>query len=328
MKSDEHYSRGDHSKRDRDWLPGVVLSMVIGLFLIIVIKVLFFSSLTENKDALKPIVENEGEKKDLIIPKKVQKPEREAHKAEKVQNVAKMTSEKSQMLETPLRRYDIKDKDLIAFYPFNGNSDDESGYENHGTVYGARLTDDRFGNEDSAYFFDGIDDYIDIGYPLVSGNFTIIFWVKSNGKQNQFAVPISQGNMSYQGFNFTFTKGRYNGFSWGTWDEKKVPDPNWATSDWHTLDFNFSRDINTDLIWHFLVATFENDTITVYRDGEPQGTSSGFLINFGRFNFNIGRSSGNRDFNHRSFNGIIDDIRIYNRALSGEEIVNLYMNRN
>jgi hypothetical protein len=128
------------------------------------------------------------------------------------------------------------------------------------------------------------------------------------------------------GFNFTFTKGRYNGFSWGTWKDNKVPDPNWGKSDWHTLGFNFLSDINTDLTWHFLVATCGNDTITVYRDGEPQGTASGFLINFGRFNFNIGRSSGNRDFNHRSFKGIIDDIRIYKRALSGEEIVNLYMN--
>ncbi|RZB38446.1 MAG: hypothetical protein SRB2_00194 [Desulfobacteraceae bacterium Eth-SRB2] len=153
MKSNEHYSPADRSKRNRDWLPGAVLSVVIGLFLIIVIKVLFFSNLPENKDALKPIVENEGEEKNLIIPKKVQKPKREAHKAEKVQNVAKMTSEKSQMLEAPLRRYGIKDKDLIAFYPFNRNSDDESGYENHGTVYGARLADDRFGNEDSAYLF-------------------------------------------------------------------------------------------------------------------------------------------------------------------------------
>ena len=53
---------------------------------------------------------------------------------------------------------------LVAYYPFNGNADDESGNGNHGTVNGATLTIDRFGNENSAYSFDGIDDYIDIPY--------------------------------------------------------------------------------------------------------------------------------------------------------------------
>ncbi|MCK5694936.1 MAG: right-handed parallel beta-helix repeat-containing protein, partial [Bacteroidales bacterium] len=51
---------------------------------------------------------------------------------------------------------------LVAYYPFNGNSDDESGSGNHGTVYGAMLSEDRFGNQNSSYFFDGIDDYISV----------------------------------------------------------------------------------------------------------------------------------------------------------------------
>ena len=43
---------------------------------------------------------------------------------------------------------------LVAYYPFNGNGNDESGNGNHGTVYGATLTKDRFGNSESAYSFD------------------------------------------------------------------------------------------------------------------------------------------------------------------------------
>lgn len=70
-------------------------------------------------------------------------------------------------------------RDLIAFYPFNGNANDESGNGNHGTVYGASLVKDRFGNADSAYSFDGVNDYIDIGRPLVSG-----------GLYNQLLVEI------------------------------------------------------------------------------------------------------------------------------------------
>ena len=49
---------------------------------------------------------------------------------------------------------------LIAYYPFNGNANDESGNNNHGTVNGATLTTDRFSNPNNAYSFDGIDDFI------------------------------------------------------------------------------------------------------------------------------------------------------------------------
>jgi len=46
---------------------------------------------------------------------------------------------------------------LVAYYPFNGNANDESGNGNNGTVNGATLTSDRFGNANSAYSFDGVN---------------------------------------------------------------------------------------------------------------------------------------------------------------------------
>lgn len=48
---------------------------------------------------------------------------------------------------------------LVGFWSFTGNANDESGNENHGTVHGATLTEDRFGNMNSAYSFDGVDDH-------------------------------------------------------------------------------------------------------------------------------------------------------------------------
>jgi len=51
---------------------------------------------------------------------------------------------------------------LVACYPFDGNAMDASGNGNDGTVNGATLTEDRLGNADSAYNFDGVDDYIEI----------------------------------------------------------------------------------------------------------------------------------------------------------------------
>ena len=55
----------------------------------------------------------------------------------------------------------ISQSGLVAFYPFNGNPNDESGNGNHGVEQGGiSLTADRFGIENSAYYFDGDDDYL------------------------------------------------------------------------------------------------------------------------------------------------------------------------
>lgn len=51
---------------------------------------------------------------------------------------------------------------LVAYYPFNGNANDESGNGHHGTVNGATLTSDRNDVQNSSYSFDGLDDYISI----------------------------------------------------------------------------------------------------------------------------------------------------------------------
>ncbi|MEZ4577795.1 MAG: hypothetical protein R2875_07210 [Desulfobacterales bacterium] len=91
---------------------------------------------------------------------------------------------------------------LVAFYPFNGNANDESGNGNNGTVYGAGLTADRHGNLNSAYNFDGINDYIDIGnnvkpqFPI-----TVSAWVKLDQFDKQIAIfrndQVDSGSYRY-----------------------------------------------------------------------------------------------------------------------------------
>ncbi len=315
-------------RKERDWMPLAVLGVTLTILVIVLIRsvFLFLSDSQDQKDVLRAISEKPKSVQIKPKPKKIQAPKSESSIGESGNKTGTTIPQKSRIL-TPIEKNNFQQKnDLIAIFPLNGNGNDESGNGNHGTVYGATPVKDRFGNEGSAYSFDGVNDYVDIGRPLVSGNFTISFWLKSNGRQNRFAVPISQGSMSYRGFGFTFTKGSYNGFHWGTWKDKKISDPHWGKSAWHTIDYNFPKNINTDLTWHHLTATHKDNAIVVYRDGIIQGTTSKFPINYGSFNFNIGRASGNRDFNHRTFNGVVDDIRIYNRALSGKEIVGLYKN--
>lgn len=311
---------------NRDWLPIAVFGVIATIFLIASYYMFtrFSSVSSEYKTALKGFVKKVESTKQPAKKLKKESNKLEGSRAESVNKKRVKAQEESPAL-SPFKNNNDRDiNDLIAFFPFNGNAHDESGNGNHGTVSGAILAEDRFGNKDRAYSFDGKDDFIDIGLPLVSGDFTISFWLKSNGRQNQFAVPISQGCMAYRGFNFTFTKGLYNGFTWGTWRRKINPDSPWGKSAWYTLDFHFQKDINTDFAWHHLATTQAGDTIKIFRDGKNQGKVSNFPINYGSFDFNIGRASGNRDFKHRSFNGLIDDVRIYNRALTEEEIQALY----
>ena len=72
---------------------------------------------------------------------------------------------------------------LVGWWPFNGNANDESGNGNNGTVNGATLTADRFGNANQAYGFDGVDDFISLvtinQLNLSSSPFTISIWANS-----------------------------------------------------------------------------------------------------------------------------------------------------
>src|SRR5580704_12112208 len=67
---------------------------------------------------------------------------------------------------------------LVAYYPFNGNANDASGNGNNGMVFGATLATDRFGNANSAYYFDGISAYITVplSNTVFSGDFTASIW--------------------------------------------------------------------------------------------------------------------------------------------------------
>ena len=73
--------------------------------------------------------------------------------------------------------------ELISYYPFNGNANDETGKGHTGTVTGAQLTIDRFGKANSAYSFDGSGDIIEISDAPdlhITSKITLCSWVKPN----------------------------------------------------------------------------------------------------------------------------------------------------
>ena len=79
---------------------------------------------------------------------------------------------------------------LAIYYPFSGNANDESGNQNHGIVTDAQLTMDRFGNENSAYSFDGDGDFITSTNAFGGGQnpMTFSFWAKTSQGESRMAV--------------------------------------------------------------------------------------------------------------------------------------------
>jgi hypothetical protein len=88
------------------------------------------------------------------------------------------------------------DNGLVAYYPFTGNADDESGNGNHGIVYGATLSMDKCEIQNRAYSFDGPggeDEYIEIPYNeiLEPDIFSISIWMKSDDIPTNWAMILS-----------------------------------------------------------------------------------------------------------------------------------------
>jgi len=223
---------------------------------------------------------------------------------------------------------------LVAYYPFNGNANDESGNGNNGTVYGATLTVDRLGNLNSAYSFDGIDDYVLVpdsdsldltttGTVAPSG--TLAAWVNvPTGARDDFTAIVvkmgwsSGGGSSYELLNRLIgwdTPERYGSYQTllGI-----------AHDSSHNLAAYSARDIS-DGKWHHVAFVWDVPVAILYLDGKnaTEETTSGTGAKVTDFDLHIGRYHYDPHGGWDSWDGLIDDVRIYNRALSGAEVQEL-----
>ena len=198
---------------------------------------------------------------------------------------------------------------LVGYWPFNGNANDESGNGNDGTVYGATLTVDRFGNVNSAYSFDGTNDYI-LANPI---------------------LPISNQDRSISvWFNTTSGSGS-NGWyvntmtSWGSPSDNNLCSAAVYKAELMFNAFGVSYSVYTGQIvndsnWHNTVITYDGLLLKVFLDTLEVASESRNL-NTVNSSFYIGRRVGQ---DNQFMDGLIDDIRIYNRALTSEEVNLLY----
>jgi len=208
---------------------------------------------------------------------------------------------------------------LIAYYSFSGNANDESGYGHNGNVYGATLTIDRFVNPNSAYSFDGVDDYIDFGSGISTlfdswDSFTLAAWIK-HSESSTFDSIIARHDDRKGTFNYAI----------GVIDNKFVliADQSYVDSRWLR-----SNTVLTDGLWYHVVGVYYNKNMTVYVNGTEDESDIFPAGGIGDLTASLyigktGYWSGYPD--DRYFSGVIDEVKIYNRALTDSEVYDLYL---
>ena len=194
---------------------------------------------------------------------------------------------------------------LVGWWPFNGNANDESGNGNNGTVNGATLTTDRFGNVGKAYSFDGIDNYITLTNYPTSGNesFSIFSWILTPNLSTRRQIISYGSNTATQGVWLFISSDNHLHF-----DLSLTPGP-------------MSIENVGDSSWHFVGVTNNSGEIQLYVDGIISGSSQIMTPNITIEGKTIGSTITNDNW---YFNGKIDDIGIWNRALTDQEISDLY----
>jgi len=199
---------------------------------------------------------------------------------------------------------DISDG-LVAHYPFSGDTNDQSGNDHHLENRGATLTSDRFGMKDSAYAFDGKASHLFADIEDRKGDFSISLWAKANDvEQSRYRSVINIHDKtpgSKDTCQIHTSGGRYP-----------------------TYQFFSSNPESFALVtqkWQHLAVSVSGKVIRFYENGEKvysQELEGGEANQFS--NIIIGKNR----YGGAKYDGHIDDVYVYNRAINDAEVARLF----
>jgi hypothetical protein len=212
---------------------------------------------------------------------------------------------------------------LDGWWSFSGNADDTSGNANDGAVNGSILTTDRFGCPNRAYSFNGVDNNIELQEPYFGGSdnvteFTFSYWVYLN------SLPLSGDTYEVLHFN-SFWRQKHTGI--GENGEIHFGGANPNPNDYFGLIS--SNNVVIPNQWYNIIITYENSILKLYVDGVLMSTESITQATLDFSKVISGDSNGKNLIGSRTdvnngetefFNGKIDDIGTWNRALTNCEI--------
>jgi hypothetical protein len=200
---------------------------------------------------------------------------------------------------------------LVVYWSFDdGTAIDNSGNGNNGTIHEATPIARLSGGQ--ALYFDG-NDYIikNQASNLPQGNSakSINVWFKRNNTNGCYIVAMDDGSDIYgKTFAICFSRGSWVVVGWAD---------NLITYDWYTS----VTDPYNDDKWHMITVTYNGTTTKLYIDGLCKDSSSSHTYASNLNTIWVGKApSGSGPY----FSGSIDQVRIYNRALSDSEILSLY----
>jgi hypothetical protein len=199
---------------------------------------------------------------------------------------------------------------LVSFYSFNGNANDSVG-GNNGTAYGATQTADQFGNPIGAYYFDGINNYINTTARFSTGNAAKSFSIWFNPS------VIKRGWLIDGGLN-------QDGQAFGLFYESNYS-PGLLFHGNNTYDVLVSNDTQAGY-WYNAVVTYDGSTLDCYLNGTLRASST-VTLNTSFSDILIGSrldASNSEQPTDAYFKGVIDNVGIWNTALSSSQVSQLY----
>ncbi len=204
----------------------------------------------------------------------------------------------------------LPEADLIAYYPFSGNANDESGNGLHGAASGAKLTADFEGALNSAYFFDGINDRINVSNESIL-NFQNGITVSCEFQPQ--ALPARE--------SFILSHGSWhNRWKISITPEKKL---RWTLKNTtgSVIDIDSRLVLQQDSVYH-LAATYDGSHLILFLNGHMESFRAlTGPINMSPVDFLMGQILP--DDPNYNFRGVLDELRIYNMALSPNRIGDL-----
>lgn len=194
---------------------------------------------------------------------------------------------------------------LAAHYKFDGDAEDSSGNNYDGTIGGAPTYTD--GHVGQAMSFDGVNDHVTLPEGIDSRDITVAAWVYWNG-----------GSSNQQIFDFGNDTSEYMFLT----PENSGGSLRFAISDdGVTQEVTASELVSNQ--WVHVTVTLNGDTATLYVDGAAVASNTSVTINPSDFNPTNNYIGTSQFTGHPNFSGLIDDFRIYNYALTADEVAAL-----
>ena len=213
---------------------------------------------------------------------------------------------------------------LLAFYPLDGSAEDHSGNGRNANARGGAPANDRLGIADGSFALDGIDDYVELPKDIRPKSVSVSLWFRA-GRPPHWSTLLRQ---------------RYFGFGLALDESGKLLASVFTTPSENTYYRLESSSVVADGAWHHAVMTYGLAGFVLYIDGRKQGVPrtdlglgpiyyADFITKPGGKRAGVGGAAFTlgQEKNMAHLDGALDDVGIWDRQITDNEVLQLYQSR-